>query len=553
VSLAFLAPQFLWLLLALPLVVLLHFIRSRKKRLDVSALFLWRQAQEFARRRRRFSPTWLLFLQLLFVAAAALALAQPSLHLGGAPDRVLVMDASASMEAKDSQGLRLARAVSQAESLLAKSGRVAVVRAGLDATVLQPLTTDHAAAKRALTSLVAGDSDADLGRALQLAHSIAPGAEVYLFSDSAPPSDAKATWEPIEGDGRNLGISAFELRNGQAFVSVVSNDPRPEQLELSLTRDGTPVGRTTMLVPAKGQANASLSFDGKPGVYRADIDVPSWDALPLDNSAYALWRVLRVRLGSAAPVLARALRAVPNVEVSGSAGQGNYDVLVQVGAVPDKLKPGNYVFLEPAVKTPRPETISDWQRTDPLLRFVDLTGVTVGMDSKLPPLPDGLGDWQVLAQTSTLTPAIAQLKTGELNVIAFRFNPAQTDMVNRAAFPILAANLTDEFRGSGRLTMGSLLPSDTQVRLNGNITSLRRATTPGIYQFDGQRYAVSLLSAAESRLPTPTASAAQHQQASQGVSRQRQNVALWLVLLALVTLVLEWLLWSQGNRGWARG
>ena len=53
---SFLAPQFLWLLLALPLVVALHFVRSRRKRVDVSALFLWRQAAQLAERRRRFSP-----------------------------------------------------------------------------------------------------------------------------------------------------------------------------------------------------------------------------------------------------------------------------------------------------------------------------------------------------------------------------------------------------------------------------------------------------------------------------------------------------------------
>ncbi|MEJ2667567.1 MAG: BatA domain-containing protein, partial [Deinococcales bacterium] len=58
--LSFAAPEFLWALLALPLVVLLHFVRSRRRRTEVSALFLWRRARQVAERRRRIAPTWLL-------------------------------------------------------------------------------------------------------------------------------------------------------------------------------------------------------------------------------------------------------------------------------------------------------------------------------------------------------------------------------------------------------------------------------------------------------------------------------------------------------------
>ncbi len=106
-SLSFAAPQFLWALLSLPLIVLLHFIRARKRRQEVSALFLWRKALELAQARRRFSPSWLLLLQLMFAALASLALSQPNLTLRTAPDRVLVVDASASMAARDSDGIRL--------------------------------------------------------------------------------------------------------------------------------------------------------------------------------------------------------------------------------------------------------------------------------------------------------------------------------------------------------------------------------------------------------------------------------------------------------------
>ena len=78
-SLTFHSPAFLWLLAAVPVVVLLHFLRARRRQHAVSALFLWERATHAASLRRRVRPSWLLLAQLLFTALAALALARPAL------------------------------------------------------------------------------------------------------------------------------------------------------------------------------------------------------------------------------------------------------------------------------------------------------------------------------------------------------------------------------------------------------------------------------------------------------------------------------------------
>ena len=90
---------------------------------------------------------------------AALALAQPALTLRSAPDRVFVIDASASMAARGDGGeTRLERALSEVDALLGGAGRVAVVRAGLGATVALPLTDDRAALREVLGGLEAADA-----------------------------------------------------------------------------------------------------------------------------------------------------------------------------------------------------------------------------------------------------------------------------------------------------------------------------------------------------------------------------------------------------------
>ena len=119
---------------------------------------------------------------------AALALAQPALTLRSAPDRVFVIDASASMAAREGGGTRLEEALGEADALLGTSGRVAVVRAGLGATVALSLTEDRGALREALGVIEAADASADLSRAVALARAVAPGAEVHLFTDDVPPN-----------------------------------------------------------------------------------------------------------------------------------------------------------------------------------------------------------------------------------------------------------------------------------------------------------------------------------------------------------------------------
>ncbi len=567
-SLSFLAPQFLWALLAVPVVVLLHFIRARKKRYEVSALFLWKQAQELAAARRRFSPSVLLLLQLAFVTLAALALAQPSLSLSGPPERVLVVDASASMAARDAGGVRLNEAVAAAKTLLRGAGRVAVVRAGLGAAVVQPLTTDLGAVERALDGLVAADREADLGRALSLALAIAPDAEVHLFTDAEPPPSNRAAVHGVGGDGLNIGISTFDIGLQQAFVAVVSNHPRPQEVGLELAQDGRVVAQTTLLVPAAGQANASFPLGDATGFFEARLLAPDWDALALDDLAYAGKRDLRVVLNLADEAVERALSAIPDLSYqvlpNAAPNAPGFGARVLTGVAPESLAEGNYLLFAAPSDEPAFKTVRTWDRSDPLLRFVDLSGAVVGLPANLfgastdsspgsssgssaatvaATVPPG---WQVLAQTGDLTPVILRKTEPDLNVVAANFNPAQSDLVNRSAFPLFVTNVVNGFRDETPLVLGEPLPPGAALLVGEREVPRAQATQPGLYRLDGQTYAASLLSSAESRLSTfqEETVAPEPEETSQRV----RNAALWLVALAALFLTAEWLLWSRGRR-----
>ena len=567
-SLSFLAPQFLWALLAIPVVVLLHFIRARKKRYEVSALFLWKQAQELAAARRRFSPKR--------VAAAATRLRDLGrVGLGPTefePERPARPGCSSSTPRRawrraTRTAVRLDKAVGEAKTLVRGAGRVAVVRAGLGAAVVQPLTTDLGTVDRALDGLVAADREADLGRALSLALAIAPEAEIHLFTDAEPPSGNRATVHGVGGDGLNLGLSTFDIGLQQAFVAVVSNHPRPQEVGLELSQSGRVVAQTTLLVPAAGQANASFPLGSATGFFEARLLAPDWDALTLDDTAYAGKRDLRVVLNVSDDALERALSAIPNLSYqvlpNAASNAPGFGARVLTGIDPESLTEGNYLLFAAPSDEPLFKTVRTWDRSDPLLRFVDLSGAVVGLPGNVFGISSGPSSepasspvtsaelsapagWQVLAQTGDLTPVILRKEGPDLNVVAANFNPAQSDLVNRSAFPLFVTNVVNAFRDETPLVLGEPLPPGATLFVGERELPRAQATQPGLYRLAGQTYAASLLSSAESRLASFQGEtvAAEPEETSQRV----RDAALWLVALAALFLVAEWLLWSRGRR-----
>ena len=113
-------PGALYLLFGSLLILLLHFLRSRERRRDVSSLFLWEglpgdPQSKAAQLRQHMDP--LLLLQLGVLIALSFALAQPLLRI---PQRsvsglAIVIDGSASMRTQASDGTsRYEKAIEEA-------------------------------------------------------------------------------------------------------------------------------------------------------------------------------------------------------------------------------------------------------------------------------------------------------------------------------------------------------------------------------------------------------------------------------------------------------
>lgn len=537
---SFLYPAYLWLLAAIPLVVALHFLRNRRRHQLVSALFLWKQASDQASERRRFALWWLLLLQVLAVAALAAALAQPVLPGRGVPDRVLIVDASASMAAEDPDGVRLVKALAEAGRLVSAGGRVALIRAGSTATVLAPLDASSSDLAVALAGLRAADATADLDGALQLASAVAPEAEVHLFTDQPATGRQGVEWHSVAGGGLNLGISTFDLGPQQAFVAITSSWPQPQLVTVELEQDGNLAGSAEVLVPASGQGNITFPTQADTGVFRARVVPPEADALSLDDEAWAGSRLLSYYVLGESEPLQRALAAVPGLAAAPSAASA--DVLVSTDADRALTLPAqNLLLFRERSASPEYFEIRDWDQSDPLLRFVDLQGAQVGLDPSWQ--PDPAGDDRAVARVADLRPVLLVGEREGRRTVQLGFDPAQSDLIYRPAFPTLVANVIRYFRGEATVRLGALLPEG--ATLNGE--PVTHALEPGVYEVPGGQLSASLLSASESRIPGPQPAAAEGPAAGTATSVPAGDRSLvrWLLVLLPLLLLAEWLLWSR--------
>jgi len=615
----FLKPTYLYLLLLIPLLLLLYVLKLRRRTYVVSSCLLWEQAIEDMKANtffQRFRRNLLLPLQVIFLTLAIFALARPFWRgmAGAAQNVILVMDGSASMKATDAGGTRFESAKSAAGKMvdnLSAGGRMMIIEATSSLRTISGFTSDKLQLRNALEKMRPADTSTDVRSALQLALSAAKDArrsEIFLLSDGAgrltqpllSAGDSGRNGGQVrfigfgEKDADNVGITALELAQSfvdpseiQVFVSLQNfSDNRKFPVLLELYRDGNLMDVRELNLPP--QERRSVIFDGvsgrSGGVIEAVIDID--DDLDVDNRAYSILpepgalKVLLVSAGNRfleAAIRTTSARIKLSAQKPGDYSTGEeYDVAVFDGFIADDLPEGGAIFVNPDGDLPFARLTSynddpaiiDWDRSHPVMRFVDLSELRVDrsgnydMPSWMKPLVES--DKGTLAW-------LGERDSRRIIVLPFGIQPRPSNNLPMLyAFPAFISNAMNWLSGVDAESAHRQVKPGTPVRFSLPVAYDQPVTMKkpdgaevesrpkdgsivftdtdqiGIYKIAGEgfseEFAVSLLDESESDIePADKIEIAGQEIVSSSISAV-SNREIWSILLlaALILLAVEW-------------
>jgi Ca-activated chloride channel homolog len=474
---SFLSPlAFAVLGIAAPL-VLLYFLKVRRREHRVSSLMLWgaelrdREASAFFQRLQR-DP--LLILQLLALVALAVALARPIVTVTGEGARkvVVVLDTSASMKARDVSPSRFEAARADALSFVRRLGEgaeIMVIESGVQPHVTAALGRDRDRALSAIHAARARDLPQRLPEALRTARALVgadPRAEIHVFTDGAftlgeapETSDPRIRWVGVGRRGYNVGIVSLAIRKTyygtfgyQAFVSLVNHSPEAQTFDFALAIDGQAIAEKSLTLEPNVRRSIVLPFAHQGGgTVTAKINVS--DDLATDNVAYAVIpppKKIAVTLVSPGNLfLEKVLRTDPTVALEVKTpeqyqgGMGDADVVVLDSSTPPKVGPGRFVFVNtvppdvPLEVLGRIEgpTVMDWDRTHPVMRHVEFAKVAIQDAMRVRPLAAGRALVEAVGG-----PLLYALEEPDRKAIFIGFDLFKTDFPLRVAFPLILSN-----------------------------------------------------------------------------------------------------------------
>ncbi|MFP4105068.1 MAG: vWA domain-containing protein [Phycisphaerae bacterium] len=327
---------------AVPLLVLLYFLKLKRREEFVSSTLLWQRAVQDLQVNAPFQKlrkNILLLLQLLALIALLVALARPvmSMTAGGGNRYVILIDRSASMNATDADGRsRLEAAQEQARefveamkggvnlALQDSSDQAMIIAFDANAKVMTNFTSDRAQLLAAIDAIEPTDAPSRLNDAITVARAFVQSAGeevnnrsavdragIELFSDGKIADLHSIVIEPEEVTYHRIGskeanTAIVEMRPRRSyeqaeeltvFASLANFGPAAVTTDVELSIDGDIKSVRSVTIPARkvlpdvstvpGKTSVTFRFT-HPGAGVLRLRLLGDDLLQADNTAWAV-------------------------------------------------------------------------------------------------------------------------------------------------------------------------------------------------------------------------------------------------------------------------
>jgi hypothetical protein len=392
-------------------IVLLYFLKLRREPVEIPSTYLWARTVEDLHVNslfQRIRKNLLLFLQLLAIACAALALLRPGVQgeTSGQGRMVILLDASASMMATDVGEQEIRKQIDDMD----ERETAMLVTFSDRAEVLQSFTSDRGRLRAALDRAQVTNRPTDIIGALEAADGLANPrrssttgdendvqvadpmpADLMIYSDGGfrDVSDFNVgnlvpTYLSVGSENsRNVAITEFSAdrnveRTGdaQAFATLINFGGSEESFNVSLYVDGVWRESESLTLAPEEETGLRFSLSGLDGAASLEMrleasgdavsrDQPLEDDLSIDNYAYAGLRPMRtvsvlvitegnkpIEIGlnteSAAKICIADIRSpefLDSPEYAARADAGLDDLIIYDRCRPKLLPPTNTFFI----------------------------------------------------------------------------------------------------------------------------------------------------------------------------------------------------------------
>jgi hypothetical protein len=583
----FLNPIALYGLSALPLLVLPYLIRRKPRRIIFSSLLLLTElALRPSRRpwaRLRLPPVF--FLQLLLLILLILALGEPVFSVR--PNKIaIILDNSASMQAREDRETRFTLAKEKASALLADLGAGGRVDLYLTAPRLERVAGTAMAPSEA-TEIIArlepydlGEGPIDYNKVLGQLAAEQKYDRVYLLTDH--PSRAQSATTRVISLGQpqdNLAIASFHVRPSslansrlEAIAEVTSFSAKDQKIKIVLSGSGSVLASRELSLAAG--KSASVVFEGFPAHRYYEAEIAGGDGLLLDNRRFAVpakSRELRILGISPRPQALNSLRAIPGVSVDvisaadyEKTDRSRYNLEIFHFSAPAVLPRNPALFILPPDNNPLVElvrpisrpVVSSWREAHPLTRYINFALLRPSYARPLKPRVPG----ESILESSEGSLAFAA-ETQGIHHLVLGFDPLPYLGRENLPVSIFTLNLLDWFfenatakgMATGEpLALGMTQPGDwlttpkgEKVLLKPGASNFARTFIQGIYELNhsGEKelFAINFQDAGESDLREPSPIDLRGESGRVGDSSS-VFFSFWphLLFASLLLLLLEW-------------
>ncbi|MFO0618581.1 MAG: VWA domain-containing protein [Polyangiaceae bacterium] len=478
------------------LIVVFYILKLKRRPVPVPFSIIWTKflrdkeaTSLFSQLKRLLS----LLLQLALLALLLIVLSDPRTERNLVDGRnvVVLLDASASMQATDVGKNRLEEGRAKVKEMLrGLGGNDRMLLAQMDATItpLSTLTGEISDLEAAIGKLEATDARADWPRALRFAVDTLQGLphpEIIVVSDGVlgeardghgeiDLGDIKLSYLPVGESNYNAAITQFTVRRYpldksryEVMLEVTNTSAVPMNLELSLYGDGVlnDVSRLTVQ-PGERLPRFFPNLSGASRTLEARIQLENGehDALPIDDRAYAILperrraRIQAVTSGNMyleAALLLDEYLDVTTISPSEYPAEGTFDVTIFDGVNPPVApKSGNILWLNPKnenvpfevgkeILDDDPQVALGFDQLEaehPVVKHVHLADVNISRAHVLkPPKED-----KIIGASFRGALLIAGRHQGS-KYVALGFDVRESDLPLRMAWPLFLLNTINDF------------------------------------------------------------------------------------------------------------